>query len=144
MNAREAAAWEVHQFCTKLGVPYAIIGGMAVQHWGEPRFTADVDLTVAAPLDDTRAFIERVLEHFKPRMEGALEFALRSRVILVQADNGCALDVALGLPGYEDEVMRRAVAYRLARGKTVRLCSAEDLVVHKAVAGRRISATSRA
>jgi hypothetical protein len=30
------------------GLPYAIIGGHAVNIWLEPRFTADVDLTVAA------------------------------------------------------------------------------------------------
>jgi hypothetical protein len=29
-------------------VPYAIIGGHAVNAWLEPRFTADVDVTVAA------------------------------------------------------------------------------------------------
>lgn len=30
------------------GLPYALIGGHAVNVWLEPRFTADVDLTVAA------------------------------------------------------------------------------------------------
>lgn len=33
MNALEQAAWEAHQFFTEQSVPYAIIGGMAVQHW---------------------------------------------------------------------------------------------------------------
>lgn len=39
MNAQEAAAWEMHQFFDSLGLPYAVIGGMAVQWWGEPRAT---------------------------------------------------------------------------------------------------------
>ena len=42
----------------------------------------------------------------------------------------------MGLPGYEEEVMRRAVDYELEPAKRVRLCSAEDLIIHKAVAGR--------
>ena len=31
------------------GVEYAVIGGHAVNAWLEPRFTADVDVTVHAP-----------------------------------------------------------------------------------------------
>jgi hypothetical protein len=45
-------------------------------------------------------------------------------------------DVSLGLPGYEEEAIARGVAYDLGGGRSVRLCSAEDLVAHKALAGR--------
>jgi predicted nucleotidyltransferase len=40
------------------------------------------------------------------------------------------------LPGYEDELFRRAVEIEIDTGKHVRMCSAEDLIIHKAVAGR--------
>ena len=50
MNPRLEAAWEIHQFLAKHRLPYAVIGGLAVQKWSEPRFTRDVDLTVASPL----------------------------------------------------------------------------------------------
>ncbi len=137
MIAREQAAWEVHQFLRDLGLDYAIIGGMAVQIWGDPRLTRDVDLTAAVPLDQpSQLFIQQVLDRFPARLEDALEFAQRSRVILVQASNGCPIDIGLGLPGYEDEVMRRAVEIEIAPGQAVRFCSAEDLIIHKAIAGR--------
>ncbi len=42
------AAWQVHRFLTLNKIPYAIIGGFAVQHWGVPRVTVDVDLTIPA------------------------------------------------------------------------------------------------
>lgn len=42
----------------------------------------------------------------------------------------------MSLPGYEDAVMERAVEYELETGKQIRLCSAEDLIIHKTVAGR--------
>jgi hypothetical protein len=68
MNEQEAAAWEVHQFVQSLGLPYAVIGGMAVQWWGEPRMTKDVDLTVVAPLDQpSSVFIQQVLDRFPAR-----------------------------------------------------------------------------
>lgn len=136
MNQREQAVQEVHEFFTDLGVRYAIIGGMAVQFWGEPRFTADVDLTVAAPLDDPVPFIERVVAHFEPRVGDAVAFARRTRVMLVRASNGYPLDISMGLPGYEEEVMRRAALVQIAPGKSVYICSPEDLIIHKAIAGR--------
>jgi hypothetical protein len=136
MTDHESAAWEAHQFFTSLSVPYVIIGGTAVQHWGEPRFTQDIDVTVSAPLDDLDSFLQQVLKQFSPRLEDALEFAKRNRVILVRASNGYPLDISLALPGYEDEVMKRAVLYQIEQDKTIRICSAEDLIIHKAVAGR--------
>lgn len=39
MIENEDADWEVHQISAELHVPYAIIGGPAVQYWGEARFT---------------------------------------------------------------------------------------------------------
>ena len=137
MNPREEAAWELHQFFGELGISYAIIGGVAVQTWGQPRLTRDVDLTAAVPLDQPmRIFIQQVLDRFPARIEDALEFARRSRVILIQTSNGCPADISMGLPGYEDEVMRRAVDVELEPGKAVKICSAEDLIIHKAIAGR--------
>jgi predicted nucleotidyltransferase len=57
-------------------------------------------------------------------------------VVPVRAGNGCPVDISLAVPGYEDEMMRRAVDYELEPGKVVRMASAEDLIIHKAVAGR--------
>lgn len=136
MNAQEEAAWEIHQFLRLLQVPYAIIGGTAVQLWGEPRLTQDVDLTVATPLDDPDTFIKQILDRFDSRVNDAHQFARKSRVILVKASNDIPLDISLGLPGYEDQVVERAIWYELAPGKQIRVCSAEDLIIHKAVASR--------
>jgi hypothetical protein len=136
MNQREGAAWEMHCFFNHLGVQYVIIGGLAVQHWGEPRFTQDVDLTVTAPPTGLAEFVQKIVDRFPSRVEDAITFARRNRVVLVRAGNGCPVDISLALPGYEDEVMRRAVDYELEPGKVVNLCSAEDLIIHKAVAGR--------
>jgi hypothetical protein len=137
MNEQEAAAWEIHEFFQSLGLPYAVIGGLAVQWWGEPRVTRDVDLTVIGPLDQpSSVFVQQVLDRFPARIENALEFACRNRVILITASNGCPADISMGLPGYEDEVMQRAVEFELEPGKPVRICSAEDLIIHKAIAGR--------
>lgn len=136
MNEQEHAAWELHVFLVQRDVPYVIIGGLAVRQWGEPRFTQDVDATVVFPLDDPVSLLQELAAHFSPRLPDAVDFARRHRVLLVRASNGVPLDISLGLPGYEEEVMARAVDWELEPGKVVCLCSAEDLVIHKAVAGR--------
>jgi hypothetical protein len=59
-------------------------------------------------------------------------------MVLIRASNGCQVDISLSVPGYEDEVIWRAVEYELAPGQHIRLCSAEDLIIHKAVAGRPV------
>ena len=136
MNEQERAAWELDVFLTQLGIPYAIIGGLAVRQWGEPRFTQDVDVTAMFPLEDTVPLLQELVAHFPPRLPDAVDFARRQRVLLVRASNGVPLDISLCLPGYEEEVMARAVDWELEPDRVVRLCSAEDLVIHKAVAGR--------
>lgn len=136
MNEQERAAWEVHTLLTRLHVPYVIIGGLAVRHWGEPRLTQDVDVTVMLPPDDPLPLLEQIAASLPPRLPDALAFARQHRVLLVRASNGVPLDISLGVPGYEEEVMRRAVEWKPEPDKTLRLCSAEDLIIHKAIAGR--------
>ena len=38
-----------------------VIGGLAVQRWGQPRFTADTDLTVLAPFGTEGALVDALL-----------------------------------------------------------------------------------
>jgi predicted nucleotidyltransferase len=137
MDLRFEAAWEVHQFLNKHRIPYVIIGGIAIQKWGDPRFTKDVDMTIATSLTESTASLVRLITtRFPSRITDAQAFVRRSRMILVTASNGIEIDISLAMPGYEDEVLARAVDYELEKGKHIRLCSAEDLIIHKSVAGR--------
>lgn len=128
--------WEVHSVLVDLGLPYAIIGGTAVQIWGEPRFTKDLDLTVLAPMELLSETIDQILTHLHPRINDAQVFAHRNRVLLVQTSTGYPVDLSFGLPGYEETVIGRAKAQEISSGRYVQFCSPEDLVIHKAVAGR--------
>ncbi len=136
MSLQVKAAWEAHEFFIKEGIPYAIIGGIAVQHWGEPRFTRDVDFTILATLGKEEKTLKKIVTVFSPRIPDALEFALKHRVCLVRSKDGCEIDISLGLPGYEEEVVRRTVGCDLGDGRIVQMCSAEDLIIHKVIAGR--------
>jgi len=130
------AAAEIARFLERRGFPYFVIGGLALQHWGEPRLTRDVDITVLVASKDLASFMDAVLSRFSPRIPDARDFALRHRVLLVQADNGVPIDISLGIPGYEGEAFRRAVEVEFPEVGKIRLIGPEDLIIHKCVAGR--------
>ncbi|MFH1176963.1 MAG: hypothetical protein V1750_06110 [Acidobacteriota bacterium] len=46
MNPIFTAALEVQGFCQAHGWRFFFIGGIAVQRWGEPRLTQDVDISI--------------------------------------------------------------------------------------------------
>ena len=136
MNLQIEAAWEIHRFLTARNIPYAIIGELAVQYWGEPRFTKDVDVTVLVPAEDQEKVLCDLLSRFTPRISDALKFALKNRILLVCTASQCDIDISLGIPGYEEKVVAHVVDYELGNGRNIKFCSAEDLIIHKAVAGR--------
>lgn len=136
MSPLYEAAWELHSYLKRKKIPYVIIGGVAIQKWGEPRLTHDVDLTVSIPVEDTVKFVDLIAQNFKGRVADLHTLARRTRVVTIYASNGCDVDISLALPGYEDVLMQRAKPFQLAPRKIVRVCSREDLIIHKAVAGR--------
>lgn len=136
MNLVFAAAAELQRFCESQQWQFCFIGGLALQQWGEPRVTRDVDLTLQTGFGGEEVFVETLLGRYPARVEGAREFALRHRVLLMQTPTGVGLDVALaGLP-FERELIERSVLAPFAPGLMLRVCSAGDLVVLKVFAGR--------
>lgn len=76
------------------------------------------------------------MARYQPRIEDAAQLAIERRVLLLRADNGVAMDIALaGLP-YETRVMTRSTPWMVEPATSIQTCSAEDLVVLKAFAGR--------
>jgi hypothetical protein len=130
------AAFEVDESIRQTGLPYCLIGGIALQRWGQPRTTLDVDVTVMADFGHEDAAIRQLLEIFEPRVSDAAEFAQRSRVILAQTSNRVGVDIALGALPFESRMVSRSTPWRLDSARSLRTCSAEDLIVQKAFAGR--------
>ncbi len=130
------AAAELQQFCEERSWGFCIIGGLALQHWGEPRLTLHVDATLLTGFGPEAAFVEALLERFPARIAEPVAFALRHRVFLLRSTAGVSLDVALGALPFEEEVVRRARLVPLGGQAPLRICSAEDLVVLKAFADR--------
>jgi hypothetical protein len=52
------AAAELQAVCQSQGWHFCFIGGLAVQRWGEPRETVDVDLTLLTGFGGEEPFIQ--------------------------------------------------------------------------------------
>jgi hypothetical protein len=136
VNPIFAAALEAQDLCRAKGWAFCFIGALAAQRWGEPRLTQDVDLTVVTGFGAEEAYVDTLLATFAGRRDDAREFALRHRVLLLRSRAGVPIDVALGAIPFEERMVARASDFTIAPGATLRTCSAEDLVVLKALAGR--------
>lgn len=133
-----ATGSELQKFCAERGWRSCIIGGIAVQRWGEPRITRDVDISLLAGFGGEATFIDELLRFYRPRQPEAREFALRHRVVLVQTINGIGIDIALAGFPFEENAIERASSYEFLPGLSVTTCSAEDLIIYKAFAERAL------
>ncbi|MEQ1760806.1 MAG: nucleotidyl transferase AbiEii/AbiGii toxin family protein [Vicinamibacterales bacterium] len=136
MNALIRAAADLQGVCVGQGWRFCFIGGMAVQRWGEPRETVDVDLTLLTGFSDVSAYVTTLLASFEPRVENVAEFARVNRVLLLRTSSGVGLDIALGGLPFEESVVARSSVFTFPPDVSLRTCSAEDLVVFKAFADR--------
>ena len=136
VNLVHAAARDLQAFVQDAGWPFCFIGGIAVQRWGNPRFTVDVDLTLMTGYGSEERFVDSVLDDLEPRRADARQFALLHRVLLARSRKGVDVDIALGALPFEERSVARASVWNLGSGGELRTCSAEDLIVHKVFAGR--------
>ena len=136
MNDVIQAAGELQAICQSQNWQFCFIGGLALQRWGEPRETVDVDLSLFAGFGDEQHFCDVLLEHFAPRITDAAAFARGRRVLLLRSTKGVGLDVALAALPYEALVIERSSYFVYPPDVSLRTCSAEDLIVLKAFAGR--------
>ena len=133
----EAALAAISGALGALGVRGMIIGGIAASLLGRARTTLAVDVLIWLDERAWPAFVRGLHAHaVEPRIEGALEFARRSRVLLLRhAPTGVPIDISLGALPFEKEAIDRAVATKVGRFE-IPLVTAEDLVILKAVAHR--------
>ena len=129
-------AADLQTFCEARRWRFCFIGGLALQRWGEPRETVDVDVTLVTGFGGEEPFITALLDRYDGRIPDAAGFARANRVLLLRAASGVGIDVALGGLPFEERIVERASPFPFPGEVSLRTCSAEDLVVLKAFAAR--------
>lgn len=115
----------------------AVIGGIAVGLLGVARMTRDVDAVVWIEYGQLDEFVSAAARFgIVPRIAELLSFAAESRVLLLQhRPTGVEIDVSLAALPFEDELLDRAVEWKVANF-LIRLATVEDLIVMKTIANR--------
>ena len=119
-------------------VSYAIIGGAAIGFLAQPRATQDIDAVTWLDLAETPTFVASGARFgFFPRISDPIEFAIKSRVLLLQHNQTkIDVDISLGALPFEQEMIERAIEFTTPE-LTVQVATPEDLIISKAVAHRK-------
>lgn len=136
MKALVHLASELQAFFEEQDWGFCFIGGLALQRWGEPRLTTDVDVTLLTGFSGERGVINTITDRYCGRLPDVVEFALRNRVLLLKSNEGIGIDIALGGLPFEERMIRRSSRFAFLPAIELRTCSAEDLVVTKSFADR--------
>jgi len=118
-------------------IPYMVIGGQAVQLYGEPRMTRDIDLTLGLGSEG----LARVLAvcgacGLKPLSADPAGFVRETMVLpALEERSGIRVDFVFSVTDYERQAINRSRPVELG-GVSVRFAAVEDIVIHKLVAGR--------
>ena len=117
------------------GVPYMVIGGLANAVWGSPRSTIDINITLVLDPSEVKRLLDALGPAYRSRTGDPEGFTVRTRVLPLRHAGGVQIDLIFALLPFEEEAVRRAVEVAIA-GVPVRVCTPEDLVLHKIVSKR--------
>jgi hypothetical protein len=118
-------------------IPSMIIGGVAASVLGRARLTHDIDaLAILPEADWAKAMQGAARFGIEPRIPDALDFAGRSRVLLMRhIRSGIDLDITFGGLPFEESAVEKSEVHDVG-GISVHLPRVEDLLVMKAIARR--------
>lgn len=132
-----AALADLVKWLDASGMPSMVIGGVAASVLGRPRLTQDVDALAVLPEGEWANAVSIAARHgIIPRIENPLDFARRSRVLLMRhIESGIDIDVTFGGLLFERAAIDKSEIHDIG-GLRVRLPRVEDLLIMKAVARR--------
>ena len=135
MHKQLEALREVKAFLDQHAVRHLVIGGIANAVWGRPRATRDADFKVLIGERTIGEFVTLVGTRFKFRVPNPIAFARRTYVVPIYASNHIGVDLGIGFLPYEEQAVEKAIVTEYS-GVTFPVCTAEDLIIHKAISER--------
>lgn len=142
MNSLTRSLIEITGMFDRLGLSYAVMGGLAVRVYGIPRATYDIDFTLAIDRERLSALYERVesLGYSVPEAytSGWVDEVGGMPLVkfrLSTDDNGIDIDVFLAESPFQQSILDRRHREEVD-GVALHIVSAEDLVLLKLIASR--------
>jgi predicted nucleotidyltransferase len=121
----------------KLKIPYMIIGGQAVLHYGEPRLTKDIDITLGVSfdkLDDVISIANKLKLKLLP--DNPNDFVKKTMVLpAIDEVSSLRVDFIFSFTKFERQAIGRSIDVKIDN-VPVKFASLEDIIVLKIFAGR--------
>jgi len=122
-----------------LRVPWALVGGLAVSAWAEPRTTRDVDVVVAVESDEdgeavVRSMVARGYRIVQPLDQGPGGRLWAVRLTVAGRPEHVLVDLLFASCGIEPEVVQSAEPYQVLPGLVVPLALVGHLLAMKILA----------
>jgi hypothetical protein len=113
-----------------------VFGAQAVNLYGFPRATADLDLTIDVAPGDLASFVAELSRAgFRARFADPAFIAAARVIPVVHVGSGLPIDLVLAGPGLEQRFLDEVALMPIGRRK-IPVLSPENLVVTKLLAGR--------
>jgi len=127
---------DISRLLTRADVPYMVMGGQAVAVYGEPRFTQDIDITVALAPDEAGPLREVLAVRFLALPEDVDTFIRETWVLpLEHRETRVRVDIVFSVTPFERDAIAGANTIDV-EGVPVRYIPPAHLVVQKIIAGR--------
>ena len=129
----EAALAHLLMQLRRLGIPHALVGGLAVSIRGEVRFTRDVEMAGAVASDAAFESVVRDLAAVGYRVIAQVEHDQVDRlsIIRLRGRDGVVVDLLAASSGIEEEIVAAATPVTIDGAGDVPVARTEDLLVMK-------------
>ena len=131
-NQLESAS-RAQQRLEAAGIASALIGGLAVAVWGEPRVTKDVDLRVLLSRDKAELLIAALSPDFTFGEGDPIAKLQQSGFIITYDATGVRVDFLLADLGFDRIIVERASHTEPIANWPIKICSPEDLIISKLI-----------
>lgn len=118
------------------GISSAVIGGLAVAVWGEPRLTRDVDMKVSLQRDEASRLLDLLTPDYTLLSREPERTLRRMGILFVQDADGLRLDLLLADTPFDVQVIQRARPVEIQPNLTIIVCTPEDLILYKMISTR--------
>jgi len=113
-----------------------VIGGYAVAHHGESRFTEDIDITLGVDSDHLDELLSVIKDEYYVRIKKAADFVAKTNVLPIgDNQNSVKIDLIFSFVDYERKAIERAETVFIDNER-IQIVAASDLVIYKLIAGR--------
>lgn len=134
MSSIERALAHIGRSLDEIGLPWALVGALAVAARAEARATLDVDVAIAADDPAGAADVVSRLRNLGYRWHRDFGGTMTSFVVPAGPPAGLRLDVLFSLTGIETEVAHRAERIEVLPGLSLPVAQLGDLIALKLLA----------